>query len=163
LPPEIRQATSADAETIAAILIECKETSLPRLITDHDRDKVFWQNRWRKYLSEGSSAQMSRGDGFGLMAEQDGIPVGFAAWHHTTRHGADAELESLYVLPAAQRRGLGTTLLRTVVERLIASGDRSMCVGYDPRNPYKRFYLERGAAEINPHWALWRDIRNLSI
>ena len=104
---------------------------------------------------------MSKGDGFALLVEVDDRPVGFAAYHHTTRHGADAELESLYVLKESQGQGLGTMLLRIVGHRLHTDGSGSMCVGYDHRNPYKRFYLERGAVAINPHWAVWRGLRPL--
>jgi GNAT superfamily N-acetyltransferase len=158
LPLEIREATTADVDTIVDILIATKEASLLGLITDHDRNKSFWTERWHKYLSEGSSAQQSRSDGFALIAEEGGRPLGFAAYHHTSRHDTDVELESIYVLKTAQRKGVGTALLREVIGRLVTGGDRSMCVGYDPLNPYKAFYLKHGAAEINPHWAVWRDI-----
>lgn len=158
----LRDATPADAGAIAALLIATKESSVPELTDDHDRDVGYWTDRWRRYLADGSRAQMSRGDGFAILAEMDGRPVGFAAYHHTTRHSTDAELESIYVLKAAQARGVGTELLRTVAARLCADGSASLCVGYDPRNPYRRFYVRHGAVEVNPHWAVWRDLPALS-
>ena len=162
MTPTIREATASDADAIVAVLIASKMGSFPQLIDDHDRDVSFWTNRWRSYLTIGSRAQMSRGDGFALIALADGKPIGFAAYHHTTRHGTDAELESLYILPEAQGLGLGTRLLRLVATRLQTDGSRSMCVGYDHRNPYRGFYLKHGAVEINPHWAWWREIRSLT-
>ena len=161
MTPRFRDATPADAESLVAILIASKERSIPQLLDDHDRNVAFWTDRWRRYLTDGSGAQMSKGDGFAILVEVDDRPVGFAAYHHTTRHGADAELESMYVLKESQGQGLGTMLLSVVASRLQADGSRSMCVGYDYRNPYKRFYLERGAVEINRHWAMWRDLRPL--
>ena len=157
----IRDATPADTDTLVAILIATKEGSFPDLVDDHDRDVRFWTDRWRGYLTQGSSAQMSRGDGFALLAEIGGRPVGFAAYHHTSRHDADAELESIYVLRDAQGQGVGTELLGIIGGRLHAEGSRTMCVGYDPRNPYKHFYRKHGAVEISPHWALWRDVSEL--
>jgi GNAT superfamily N-acetyltransferase len=157
----IRVATPEDAGALAAILIASKEASFPELIDDHDRNAPFWTDRWKGYLTTGSRAQMSRGDGFAFLAELNGRAVGFAAYHHTRRHGTDAELESIYVLKEAQRRGLGTELLRLIAGRLREDGSRSLCVGYDPRNPYKSFYLKHGALEIEPHWAVWRDVRKL--
>jgi GNAT superfamily N-acetyltransferase len=65
---------------------------------------------------------------------------------------------SIYVLLSHQGRGIGTRLLREIVRRLQADGSRSLCVGYSPRNPYKRFYSKHGAVEINPHWAAWRSL-----
>ena len=158
----VRNATAADVDALVAILIASKERSIPQLLDAHDRDVTFWTDRWRRYLTEGSRAQMSQGDGFARFVEVGDRPVGFAAYHHTTRHGAGAELESMYVLKESQGHGLGTTLLRVVGRRLYADGSGSMCVGYDHRNPYKRFYLERGAVEINPHWAMWRDLRHFA-
>ncbi|HXY19374.1 MAG TPA: GNAT family N-acetyltransferase [Gemmatimonadales bacterium] len=155
---EIRPATPADAEAIAAVRTASRERSLPELVDAHDRDAGFWTERWRRYIERGSAAQHARGDGWAFVAEADDGPVGFAAYHHTARHGCDAELESIYVLREAQGRGVGTALLWRIGERLVGEGSRSLCVGYDPRNPYKRFYLKHGAVEINPHWAAWRDL-----
>ncbi|MGH7604778.1 MAG: GNAT family N-acetyltransferase [Gemmatimonadaceae bacterium] len=161
MPLEIHEASTADVEAIVDILIASKEASLPHLITEHDRNRPFWTERWNKYLTVGSSAQMSRGDGVALVAREGGRSLGFAAYHHTRRHDADVELESIYVLKDVQRRGVGAALLRAVIERLTRGGDASMCVGYDPKNPYKAFYLKYGATELDPHWAIWRDIGHL--
>jgi GNAT superfamily N-acetyltransferase len=157
----IRDATPADAGTLVHILIASKEASFPELVSDHDRNARFWTDRWKDYLTTGSRAQMSRGDGFAFLAEWNGRAVGFAAYHHTRRHDADAELESIYVLKELQRRGLGTELLSVIGGRLREEGSRSLCVGYDPRNPYKSFYLKHGAVEIGPYWAVWRDLGKL--
>src|SRR5207244_12109269 len=67
----IRDATPADAGTLVAILIASKEASFPELVNDHDRNARFWTDRWKGYLTAGGPAQMSRGDGFTLLA--DGI------------------------------------------------------------------------------------------
>ena len=158
----IRDATPADTDTLVTILIAAKEASIPHLTDDHDRDVRFWTDRWHGYLTKGSRAQMSRGDGFAILADSSERPVGFAAYHHTERHGTDAELESIYVLREAQGQGVGTGLLQAVAGQLRADGSRSLCVGYDPRNPYKRFYWKHGAVEIEPHWAVWRDIGRLA-
>ena len=88
-------------------------------------------------------------------------PVGFSAYHHTTRYDCDAELQSLYVLPHAQRQGVGLRLLRPVTERLVEDGSTTLCVGYSPTNPYKGFYTKLGARELNPHWSVWDDLPTL--
>jgi GNAT superfamily N-acetyltransferase len=144
---------------IVRLLIRTKEDSLPHLTHDHDRDEPFWYQRWRDYLMEGSSAQQARGDGWVVvLAERSTDLVGFAAYHHTRRWQCDAELEALYVRSGDQARGVGTALLWEVVERLRRDGSRSLCVGYDINNPYKRFYRKHGAVEVNPFWAVWREL-----
>ena len=56
---------------------------------------------------------------FVLGAWEEGTLCGMVGFHRypgrKTRHRA--MLSSMYVIPAARRRGLGTTLLRTVIER----------------------------------------------
>ncbi len=157
---EIRSATADDAETIVAIYRSSKLASLPELVESYDHDVTFLTNRWRSYIADGSRAQMSKGDGFVFIAYAEQTPVGYAAYHHTARHSVDAELQSLYVLPDAQGTGVGTALVHLIVARLVDEGSKSMCVGYDPRNPYRRFYWKHGAVEINPHWAIWGDVRS---
>ena len=46
----------------------------------------------------------------------DGRVVGHVACHLTTKQGFEAELQSIFVRPEFQRRGLGTDLLRMAVD-----------------------------------------------
>jgi len=146
--PHIRRATANDTQTVVKILIASKEVSFT--IDEHDRDVQFWTRRWRGYIVSGSSARQSRGDGWVFLAEVERQPVGYVAYHHTKRHGTDAELQNIYVLKQWQGRGIGTRLLGCVAHRLSADGSRTLCVGYDPDSPYKRFYIKYGAVEIQP-------------
>ena len=154
----IRNADVDDAPIIAEIFSAAKLASLPALFEPRDRDMLFLTSRWRGYIAHGSQAQMATGDGFVLIAELDDRPVGYAAYHHTKRHKAEAELESIYILEESQGKGVGTSLLREIAHRLVQEEAFSMCVGYDERNPYKRFYAKHGAVEINPYWAIWNDV-----
>ena len=147
-----------DAAALVRVLIATKQESFPQPVDPHDLDFNFWRDRWQRYLRHGSSAQKSVGDGFAILAKRDSEIVGFAGYHHTRRWNCDAELESIYVRLRWQRRGVGTALLREICQRLRADGSQSLCVGYSPGNPYKRFYLKHGAVEINPHWAVWRPL-----
>jgi diamine N-acetyltransferase len=164
ITPRIRRATVADTDTVVRILIASKEASFPETIDEHDRDLAFWTQRWRGYIASGSLARQSRGDGWVFMAEVDDRPVGYIAYHHTTRHGTDAELQNIYVLKEWQGRGVGTHLLGTIAHRLAADGSRTMCVGYDSESPYTRLYFKHGAVEITPGspWAMWPDLAALA-
>ena len=164
MAPHIRRATADDTGTVVRILIASKEASSPDTIDDHDRDVPFWTERWHGYIERGSQARQSRGDGWVFLAEIDGVPVGYVSYHHTTRHGTDAELQNIYVLKDWQARGIGTHLLGVVAHRLRADGSRTMCVGYDAESPYKRFYMKYGAVETEPGspWAIWQDVEVLA-
>jgi len=160
----IRRASVSNTETIVRILIASKEASFPDTISDHDRNVSFWTRRWRRYISHGSAAQQSRGDGWVFLWDVQDIPIGYVAYHHTTRYGTDAELQNIYVLKEWQGRGVGTHLLGVVAHRLHADGSRTMCVGYESDSPYKRFYMKYGAVETAPGsaWAIWADVGALA-
>jgi GNAT superfamily N-acetyltransferase len=91
-------------------------------------------------------------------------PVAYVAYHHTSRHGTDAELQNIYVLRQWQRKGIGASLLGLVAHRLQADGSGSMCVGFDAHSEYKQFYMKHGAVETAPGapWAIWRDTHALA-
>ena len=158
--PHLRGATPDDTGTIVRLLIAAKEASFPDSIDDHDRDVRFWTRRWRGYIKYGSGARQSRGDGWVFLAEAEGRPIGYVAYHHTNRHGTDAELQNIYILKEWQRRGIGAHLLGAVAHRLHADGSRSMCVGDDSDSPYKQFYFKYGAVETEPGgpWSIWPDL-----
>lgn len=164
LVPFIRRANLGDTDTIVRILIASKEASFPDTIEEHDRDVLFWTRRWRDYIARGSLPLAVFGDGWVFVAEVAGAPVAYAAYHHTRRHGTDAELQNIYVLKEWQGQGIGAHLLGTVAHRLHADGSRSMCVGFDANSPYKRFYMKYGAVEMHPGapWAIWHDVGALA-
>ncbi len=163
MTPSIRLAVADDVDTIVRILIASKEASFPEMEA-HDRDVEFWTRRWHGYITQGSTAQKSKGDGWVFLAEVDRQPVGYIAYHHTSRHGTDAELQNVYLLKEWQRRGIGSQLLGVVAHRLQADGSITMCVGYDADSPYKAFYMKHGAVEMAPGapWAIWNDVGALA-
>lgn len=104
------------------------------------------------------------GDGWVYLAEVNGAPVGYVAYHHTRRLGTDAELQNIYLLKDWQGKGIGTHLLGVVAHRLVADGSASMCVGYDAGSPYRRFYFKHGAVETSPGspWSVWHNLKELA-
>jgi ribosomal protein S18 acetylase RimI-like enzyme len=80
----------------------------------------------------------------GLVAEQDGTIVGFAAWTHQ-RWNRRAELWHLYVAPAARGHGIGRVLIDAVAAAAREAGMR--CVWLETSNlayPAIRFYQRLG-------------------
>jgi len=154
----IRRAEAADATAIAETYLSAKRLSLPELLIDRDYDLAFQVQRWTSYIVDGSRAQFAKGDGWVFLAEAEGAVVGYVAWHSTSRHGVEAELQSLYVLKEFQNIGVGSTLLIHAAGDVLDHDLRSMCVGFDPANPYKQFYFKHGALPLGEHWAVWRDV-----
>lgn len=110
----IRRATQADKEAIRrvhfrAIAETCAGYYTPEVI-------LLWAGRLRpeKY------AEAIEANEF-FVAEEGGEVVGFAELNP-----AAAEVQGLYVSPAAGRRGVGRALLRTLEERARAFGLESL-------------------------------------
>jgi GNAT superfamily N-acetyltransferase len=96
---------------------------------------------------------------FGLVAERDGEPVGYALWflNFSTWEGVHGiYLEDLYVRPSARGSGLGKALLtrltRIAVERGYARVEWSVL---DWNTPSIDFYRRLGAVAMD-EWTVYR-------
>jgi GNAT superfamily N-acetyltransferase len=111
-----------------------------------------------------------------FVAEEDGEVVGFVTVcaAREAELGAEGEVAGLYLLRRAQRRGIGTALLRQGAARLAAAGLRSAGAwALDANAPAGAFYAATGAArrasrvehrgpDALPETAwVWMDIRRL--
>ena len=89
-----------------------------------------WPRRRTRYVE-----WLADPDAFVLIAEDDGVPVGYAL---VSLHGADdthvtgdrvGELQTLVVEPGYRGKGLGTRFLERVYEELRSLGVREMLIG----------------------------------
>jgi len=70
----------------------------------------------------------------------DGADVG---WLSVRRDARGMDIDAIYLLPAAQNRGIGTTLVREVIEEARASG-LPLTVSTAKINPARRLYERLG-------------------
>lgn len=87
--------------------------------------------------------QMERGHTF-LVLEQNGTPLGFASFELANGTSNGSRLHKLYVLPEAQRNGVGTLLLEAVHSAVQNSGGETIELNVNKYNPAKRFYERAG-------------------
>jgi ribosomal protein S18 acetylase RimI-like enzyme len=172
---KIRVARPSDAAAIARVQVETWHTtfrdSLPEDflagITLEDRTP-----RWEEELNRPTRA------GFVFVAETAaGEVVGFASGGPERKRDAEfeGELYAIYILEAFQRRGAGRALTLAVVERLFASGFRSLLIwALEVNDVGRRFYERLGGRVVRtdsvtrgPHTFPtvgygWADIASLS-
>jgi GNAT superfamily N-acetyltransferase len=87
--------------------------------------------------------------------------VGFVAGHLTRRFNCDGELQWILVRPECRRRGVASKLFLQMAKWFVANNAHRICVGVDPDdNVARRFYAYHGAKELQPHWMIWKDIRD---
>ena len=97
---------------------------------------------------------LARDDVLVLLAEEGAAPTGFA--YLTLRptpyyDGLLGQLEELYVVPELRDQGIGTVLLTTAVERIVAKGAAELHINVDEVDvDTRRFYERHGFVNVHP-------------
>lgn len=143
----VRPATVADAAAMVGMHARAWQVAyaelLPRPIIDAVvEEQPRREARWRARLADPTHP------GGALVAERDGRVVGLAFWAPSAdddaSHGT-AEVQALYLDPAAIGQGIGRTLLAAVVAAIVAAGfaDATLWV-LDTNRRARRFYEAAG-------------------
>lgn len=145
----LRRATVADAEAIAAVRIESWLATYRGMIPDAYLDEMKLEEsiaHWRTIL-EALPAAGERICVF--VAESEGQVVGFTSGMllPEPKLGMNAELTAVYLRPAWQRSGIGRRMVQKVARTLQAQGSNSLLVWVIADNAIARnFYEELGGA-----------------
>lgn len=156
-----REASIDDAASIARVEVESKRASIPDVVSEGEMDYNWSLNRWIGYLNKTSSPRYALDPRIIYLACDGERVVGYAACHHTTKQGIEAELQSIYVLKEYQRQGIGTALVMRVVKWLLADGKNSLLAGFYGNNPYVTFY-QKLDGDLTEGPCIWRDLQQLS-
>ena len=110
------------------------------------------------YSPEALLAQMTAGHTF-VLAESEGVLLGFASFSPTDPTNAAFKLQKIYVLPSTQGTGLGKQLLAEVENRCRALGGTSLILNVNRDNWARVFYEKQGFqidheedVPIGPYW-----------
>ncbi|MGD0359856.1 MAG: GNAT family N-acetyltransferase [Bryobacteraceae bacterium] len=145
----IRPARISDARAIAEVHVESWRSTYAGIFSDALLSGLSVDKRelsWREILTaEGASSGITR-----VGCDEGGNVVGFVSGgkERTGKLGCEGELYAIYLREQAQRKGLGTLLVRQFVGELEARGFRSMAVWVLALNPSRRFYECLGGKEI---------------
>ena len=115
-------------------------------------DVVATEELLREWIFEKQKAEV-------LLAEEDGIPVGFALFFHnfsTFLGRAGIYLEDLFVMPEHRGKGYGKALLRRLAQITMERGcGRLEWSCLDWNKPSIDFYLSLDAAPMD-QWTVYR-------
>ena len=154
----IRRASVADAEAIARVRVDSWRASDRGIMPDAYLDGMKAEEStrmWTRVLAAASDAACT------FVAEIDGELVGFAAGITLAEPKLefDAELSALYLLPSAQRAGIGRRLLMQVAATLAAAGAPDMLVWVLAKNRKARdFYEHLGAQLLAEQTFKWDEL-----
>jgi GNAT superfamily N-acetyltransferase len=110
-------------------------------------EQIAYMLNWMYDLSLLES-QVEKGHAF-LIAEEQGVAIGFAGFELFYKGGSKTKLHKLYLLPSSQGKGAGKALLQEVASRARAAGQQSLTLNVNQFNQKAiDFYRSQGFVEI---------------
>jgi ribosomal protein S18 acetylase RimI-like enzyme len=170
---QIRPAIAGEARAIAEIHVESSKAIYRGILPEAVLNELSVEKRetfWKGALSSPEADSVTL-----VGCGADGRIVGFLSGgrERTGQLGCDAELYAIYLLPGAQRRGLGTMLVREFAREMGARGFSSLVVWVFALSPCRKFYeafggrviaeerIERGGQPLTKVAYGWSDLREL--
>jgi ribosomal protein S18 acetylase RimI-like enzyme len=140
----IRRATPHDAAQIAHVHIESWRSAYKGIVSNDylaSMDETARTANWQEWL--GSSVPI-------FVSTENAIVVGFISGGpiRDPIDDYEAELYTIYLLQHAQRRGIGTALLKELAHRLHEDGFRNMAAWVLEDNASSNFYEKSGAHRV---------------
>lgn len=90
--------------------------------------------------------QIKTGEQTYILLEEDGRPVGFAAYSPRAEHTGIYKLHKLYCISTLHGKGYGRMLLEGVEKKARATGATRLELNVNRHNPAKTFYEKMGYA-----------------
>lgn len=142
----IRAATPADAAGIARVHVDSWRTTYPGIVPDDYLARMSYKSReqfWGRVLSH-QSERYDRVIAY-VATTTAGEIIGFASTQLPAAPEEPADLNTIYLVQAWQRRCIGTRLVIEIVRQLIAAGQHSLLVWVAMNNQGgRRFYEALG-------------------
>ncbi len=139
---KIRSANPEDAAAIAHVHVASWRVTYSGIIPERylaDLDETDFTRCWSEWLEGGKPVTI-------CVAEREGALVGFAAGGPIRKpvSHCDSEIYSIYLLPVAQRIGLGRRLVSCIEEKLLKQGQSNLLAWVLRDNPATSFYQRLG-------------------
>jgi GNAT superfamily N-acetyltransferase len=136
----IRPATLADADCIVKI---AHQTWWPTYGDILSTEQITYM-LGAIYVSDTIAVQIESGEQQYLILEEDGEPVGFAAYSPRSEDAGVYKLHKLYCLAAVQGKGYGKQLMNAVVEAAQKAGAAALELNVNRHNKAMEFYKKAG-------------------
>ena len=117
--------------------------------------------RWKAYIRKEHYPRDAKVPRIVYVSIINGEIVGFVAGHLTERFGLAGELQSIYILPEHQRRGLGTQLVVALAKWFKKWDAKEVCV--DHKNSSEDFYIKLGARFKDHGWLVWDNFLDVLV
>lgn len=124
----IRKAKVSDANSIAKVHVESWKTTYQGVLPDDTLSKLSVENQaklWRTSLSDPKNQDIVY-----VAEETDGKIIGFASGGPNRDHLSKykGEVSAIYLLLQYQKKGIGSRLMKAIVEELVKKNIKSLLV-----------------------------------
>lgn len=136
---EVRKATLEDYEIIHKIAMITWDATYKSILTQEQLEYMLDLMYSRRAVEEQIAL---KGHHF-LIAEEDGIAVGFASYEVNYRVET-TKLHKLYVLPETHGKGTGRTLINLIENAARLHTNDKLVLNVNRFNPAVHFYLKNG-------------------
>ena len=144
---KIRDVKPSETDVIAELHTISWMSAYRGLLSDEYLDNNLLDER-RKHWKEKMTALTKKE--FVLVAEQNGVLVGFVAVLDIPEAGFDVLVDNLHVSPELKGLGIGGELLNAVSERLLDTGRKSFYLFVLKGNTAaEKFYLAKGGKQLD--------------
>jgi L-amino acid N-acyltransferase YncA len=167
---KIRKAVITDAKGIAKVHVESWKTTYAKIVPDEYLNNLTYESReqiWINNISDG---------GVYVAENNEGEIVGFSSGgieRSGKYNGFNGELYAIYIFKNYQGQGIGTALVKPIIDEIKAMGLYSMLVLVLEDNISRLFYEALGGKKIDTVEVQitgkklselvygWEDIRNI--
>ena len=143
---KIRKAVLSDAKGIAKVHVDSWKSTYANIVPDEYLNNLSYESReeiWTNAIPFG---------GVYIAESNEGVLVGFSKGGKERSgkyNGYDGELYAIYILKEYQGKGIGTALVKTVLDDIKGMGINSMLVLVLEDNISRQFYESLGARKID--------------
>lgn len=137
---KIRKALPSDMKDIAKVHVDSWKATYNGIMSSSFLNSLQYETpekRWEKRLK-----QQGKNEDVFVAENTKGEIIGFASggMERTGKYDYDGELYAIYTLEKYQGKGVGSKLVKTVANSLLAKGFTSMLVWVLAENPARHFY-----------------------
>ncbi|ABO49127.1 GCN5-related N-acetyltransferase [Desulforamulus reducens MI-1] len=143
---KIREAHINDAPAISKVTVDTWKTAYRGIISDEYLNNLSYEERekgWREFPFHNSFIYVAENETQNI--------IGFAAAgpERTSNPVYSGELYAIYIYKDQQNKGIGSSLIRSVMKRFEQLGIYSVLVWVLSESPYRRFYERNGGYKID--------------
>lgn len=83
-----------------------------------------------------------------ILAEEDGIPLGFASYELNYNEEPKTKIHKIYILPETQGKGIGKKLIDFIADKATTNQNTALSLNVNRHNNAFQFYVKLGFKKI---------------